>query len=403
MRVLIVSQYFYPEEFKINDLVNGLVRRGHSVTVVTGKPNYPQGDYVAGYRFWGVVREDYNGASLIRVPLIRRGKGGAFRLILNYLSFVFFGNWYVRTHKCDYDSVFVWETSPITQVYPGIIACKKSKCRLSMWVQDLWPESVSATTSIHNGLIMSILDKMVARIYAKCDTIFVQSKAFIDSICSKGDFADKIVYAPNWAEDLFLDPKVTVSKYTGLIPDGFKVMFAGNIGEAQDFDSVIQAAKLTSQFPYIQWVIVGDGRARTRIEELVVKEGLSATVHFLGRFPASEMPNFFCHADVMLVSLKDVFIFSLTIPSKVQAYMASGKPILTMLNGEGNRIIEEASCGITSNASDARQLAENVIRMYNMSENERRLIGERGKEYYHKHFEQDTVIDTIESKLILIP
>ena len=198
---------------------------------------------------------------------------------------------------------------------------------------------------------------------------------------------------------MFCNPKVTESKYADLVPVGFRVMFAGNLGEAQDFDSVIKAAKLTSQYPNIQWIIVGDGRARTRIEDLVVKENLSATVHFLGRFPASEMPNLFFHADVMLVSLKDEYIFSLTIPSKVQAYMAYGKPILTMMNGEGNRIIEEAACGITSKASDARQLAENVISMYNMSESERRLIGERGKDYYHKHFEQDTVIDTIESKL----
>lgn len=399
MRVLIVSQYFSPEEFKINDLAESLVKRGHSVTVLTGKPNYPKGRFFPGYRFLGIRKEDYKGASVIRIPLIRRGNGSAMRLVANYLSFVFFANLYVWLHKCDYDSVFVWETSPITQAYPGIIAARKAGARLSMWVQDLWPESISATTGVKNRVLLSYLDRIVARIYSRCDTIFVQSKAFNKSICSKGDFADKIVYAPNWAEDLFCDPNITESKYAGLMPDGFRVMFAGNLGEAQDFDSVIQAAKLTSQFPYIQWVIVGDGRARTRIEELVVKEDLSATVHFLGRFPASEMPNFFCHADVMLVSLKDEYIFSLTIPSKVQAYMASGKPILTMLNGEGNRIIEEAACGITSNASDARQLAENAIRMYNMSETERRLIGERGKEYYHKHFEQDTVINTIESKL----
>lgn len=399
MKLLIVSQYFFPEEFKINDLTEELVRKGHEVTVLTGKPNYPKGHFFEGYRFWGIDREEYKGAAVVRVPVIRRGRGGALRLMLNYLSFVFFGRWFVRTHHCNFDSVFVWETSPITQAYPGILASRKSGARLSMWVQDLWPESVSATTSIKSKLLMSWLDRMVTGIYSKCDTIFVQSKAFKDSICSKGDFADKIVYAPNWAEDLFSYPVIQESKYAGLMPDGFRVMFAGNIGEAQDFDSIIKAAAYTSDYPDIQWVIVGDGRARNRAEESVRAEGLTDNVHFLGRFPAAEMPDFFCHADVMLVSLRDEYIFSLTIPSKVQAYMASGKPILTMLDGEGNRIVEEAGCGITSNAGNAKLLSDNVIRMYKMSENERQLMGERGKDYYHCHFEKEAIISTIESCL----
>ena len=399
MRILIVSQYFFPEEFKINDLAEELVKKGHEVTVLTGKPNYPKGHFFEGYRFWGIDREEYKGAAVVRVPVIRRGRGGALRLMLNYLSFVFFGRLFVRTHRCSFDSVFVWETSPITQAYPGILASRKSGARLSMWVQDLWPESVSATTSIKNKWLMAGLDKMVVSIYSKCDTLYVQSRAFKDSICAKGDYSDKIVYAPNWAENLFCSPLVSESKYASLMPDGFKVMFAGNIGEAQDFDNIVNAAALTEVYSDIHWVIVGDGRAKERVERLVREKHMTGTVHFLGRFPAAEMPDLFCHADAMLVSLKDKYIFSLTIPSKIQAYMASAKPILTMLDGEGNHVVEEAGCGITCNAGNARQLADNVIRLYRMSENERRLMGERGKEYYHKHFEKESVISTIESLL----
>lgn len=400
MKLLIVSQYFFPEEFKINDLTEELVKKGHEVTVLTGKPNYPKGHFFEGYRFWGIDKEEYKGAAVVRVPVIRRGRGGALRLMLNYLSFVFFGRWFVRTHLCNFDSVFVWETSPITQAYPGILASRKSGARLSMWVQDLWPESVSATTSIKSKVLMSWLDRMVAGIYSKCDTIFVQSEAFKDSICAKGDFAGKIVYAPNWAEDVFdRESLIDRTKYAGMFPPGFRVMFAGNLGEAQDLQNLLNAATITRNCKDIHWFFIGDGRARMKVEERVKDEGLADTVHLLGRYPTTEMPSFFCHADAMLVSLKDEYIFSLTIPSKIQAYMASGKPILTMLSGEGNRVVSESGCGVVACSGDYEQLARNIMLLYGKQESELIEMGKKGLSYYHQHFEKESVVRVIESHL----
>ncbi len=398
-KILIVTQYFFPEEFKINDLAEELVARGHRVTVLTGKPNYPKGDFFDGYSFSKTIHENYKGADVIRVPVIRRGKGGAIRLILNYMSFVFFASWYVLTHKMKYDSVFCWETSPITQAYPAILAKKKSKCKLSMWIQDLWPESLSAAGGINNKTILGIVNSMVKSIYKKCDVLFVQSEAFKESIVEKGDFADKIFYAPNWAEDLFVNPVIDEKKYKDLMPDGFKVMFAGNIGEAQDFDSIIKAAELTKEHKDIHWVIVGDGRKRPEVEKWIAEKGLGETVHLLGRFPVTEMPNFFVHADAMLVSLKDDYIFSLTIPSKTQAYMAFGKPILSMINGIGNDIINEIQCGLTANSNDFEGLSNNVLKMSHFDQAVLKEMGEKGRTYYQSNFQKTIVLDTILSNL----
>ena len=400
MNILVVCQYFYPEEFKVNDLVEGLVNRGNRVTVLTGKPNYPKGVFFPGYKFAGVQREVYKGADVIRVPLIRRGNSGAIRLALNYLSFVFFGNWYVRLHKCDYDAILVYQLSPIVMAYPAILAKRKSHAKLALYVQDLWPESVSATTSLKGGLLMSLLNRMVKKIYSKSDTIFVQSLAFKESIGEKGDFVNKIEYAPNWAEDVFVENvDIESFKHKELLPEGFRVMFAGNIGEAQDFNSIINAAVLTKDNKEIKWVIVGDGRAKEKAEQRVRDENLKETVCFLGRFPVNEMPGFFLNADVMLVSLKKEFIFSLTIPSKVQAYMASGKPILSMIDGEGKRIVEESGCGLTASAEDYTSLAKNVLDVYQMTKEDLLQMGENGLRYYKENFAKEMVINRIATSL----
>lgn len=396
MKILVVSQYFYPEEFKINDLVETLVKMGHEVTVLTGKPNYPRGEYFDGYEFKGVVNEEYKGAKVVRVPLLKRGKGGAKNLVLNYFSFVYYGKKYLRNNEIKADAIICFEISPITQAFPCITCKKKYGGKVLLWVQDLWPESVTAAGGVKNKVALGLLDKMVRSIYNQSDKLMIQSEAFAESILSKGDYKDKIVYVPNWAEDLFTDKaSIDNSKFEHLMPKGFKVMFAGNIGAAQDFDSIINAANLTKDVKDIKWVIVGDGRARAAAEEKVKTLGLEETVVFLGRHPMAEMPNFFVHADAMLVTLKDEYIFSLTIPSKVQCYMAAGKPMLTMLNGIGNKIVEEANCGLTARASDYQTLAENVNKMYAMDSARLKELGDSACMYYKQHFDKTTVINSI--------
>ena len=211
-----------------------------------------------------------------------------------------------------------------------------------------------------------------------------------------GDFESKIVFAPNWAEDLYLEKQmIEPGKVAAMMPNGFRVMFAGNVGAAQDVESIIKAAYETRDIPDIKWVIVGDGRARVTVEAQAKVLGLSETVVFLGRHPMAQMPTFFSNADVMIVSLKDDFIFSLTIPAKTQSYMASGKPIVSMLNGEGNRIVESAKCGLTAQSGDYKKLAENVKRLYNTDREILSQMGQRGLDYYHSHFDKKTVIDNM--------
>ena len=396
MKITIVSQYFYPEEFKVNDLAEEWVKRGHDVTVLTGKPNYPGGKILKGYKFWGVQEESHKGIRVIRVPLVPRGKGGGIRLALNYLSYVFFASYYVLTHRLDTDRIFCFEISPVFQMYPALLLKRKTGAYASMWIQDLWPESVAASSNLKSGFIQNLLSVLIRGIYSRTDTLFVQSPAFNESVLDKGEFQDKLSYVPNWAEDVFTKRTSGLNKYQSLMPEGFKVMFAGNIGAAQDFESIIRATVLTRHIPEIKWVIVGDGRMRTEIEQQVKSLELGDTVSFLGRYPVEEMPDFFALADVMLVSLKNEYIFSLTIPSKVQAYMASGKPIVTMLSGIGNQILKDADCGLTAESGDYKLLAENVIAMYHKSKEERLQLGMNGKVYYNVHFQKKVCIDRLD-------
>ena len=393
MKILVVCQYFYPEEFKVNELVEGLVARGNEVTVLTGKPTYPRGPYPKGYKFWGVQKEEYKGANIIRVPELTRGNGGAFGIVKSMLSFMFFGKWYARWHKIEADAILCFQLSPVTMATPALVYQKKLGAKYVHWVQDLWPESVTATTSIKGGPAVKWLDKLVTKIYKRADVILVQSKAFEKSICSKGDFKNKLIFTPNWAEDSIENGEQHPAGCN--LPEGFKVMFAGNIGVAQDFENIIKAADLTRDIPEIKWVIVGDGRDKEHSEKEVLRLGLEKHVVFVGRHPVKNMPWFFKQADAMLVSLRDEFIFSLTIPSKVQAYMASGKPIVTMLNGEGSRVVEEANCGLTANSCDFKTLAENVKKLYSMSAEEREKMGSAGRSYYDKVFAKEFVIDKV--------
>lgn len=397
MKILVVCQYFHPEEFKVNELVEGLVKRGNEVTVLTGKPTYPRGPYPDGYKFWGVQREEYKGAKVIRLPELTRGNGGVIGIVKSLFSFLLTSTWYAKHHNIEADAILCFQLSPVTMANAALIYQKKLNVKLVTWVQDLWPESVTATTPIKGGPIIKLLEKFVTKVYSRSDLILVQSKSFKDSICAKGDFKDKLVFAPNWAEASFIDADTSVDESFPLQPaeDEFRVMFAGNIGEAQDFGNIIKAANLCKDIPQIKWIVVGDGRAREESEKEVARLGLTDTVKFLGRHPVTSMPKFFAQADAMLVTLKDEFIFSLTIPSKTQAYMVSGKPILTMLNGAGSDVVIEAQCGLTAKSEDYEALAANVKKMYGMSKEEIRQMGENAKAYYMKYFEKEMVIDRV--------
>jgi glycosyltransferase involved in cell wall biosynthesis len=398
VKILIISQYFWPENFKINDLALGLKERGNEVTILTGKPNYPEGKYYPGYNFTNRKIEYYYGVKVIRSPLISRGSCSGIRLFINYVSFALFASFTAvfRISKKN-DVIFVYEPSPITVGIPALVYKYFSRAPIYFWIQDLWPESLIAAGDVKSKFILKLTDRLVRLIYRKSDVIFISSKSFKHSITEKGVESEKIYYLPNWAEDIYNEPVERDKDIAGLLPSkGFKIMFAGNIGESQDFESIVNAAEKTRGYDDIHWIIVGDGRKKSWIEQEIRLKKMN-NIHLIGRHPMRMMPSFFREADVMLVSLKDEPIFSLTVPAKIQSYLACGKPILAMINGEGADVIRESKSGFAVNAGDFNALADRVIEMYNMPKTNLDLMAKASKEFYLNNFNSKDLIDKLMS------
>ena len=396
MKLLIVSQYFWPENFRVNDLATWMVQSGHEVTVLTGIPNYPTGRVFPGYGLLRRQRETWNGVKIIRAPLVARGGGRGLRLALNYLSFAVSASLVglLRLGRA-YDAIFVHEPSPITVGIPAIVMRKRSGAPIYFWVLDLWPESVTAAGGVHATWLLNALAQLTRWIYAHCERVLVQSRAFIPHIRAMGVPETRISYFPNWAEDVFRPSQADRPPIP--LPSGFRIMYAGNIGVAQDFPTILAAAEKLKGKADIHWVLIGDGRKASWVREQVVQRGLQDTVHMFGGFPIEQMPAFFSHADAMLVSLKSNPVFTLTVPAKVQAYMACGRPIVAMLEGEGARVVTEAGAGFTCAASDATGLADMVLRMERVSSTDRSRMGTRGREYYVSHFDREKLFRQVEA------
>ncbi|MDR0865175.1 MAG: glycosyltransferase family 4 protein [Candidatus Symbiothrix sp.] len=392
MKILIVSQYFWPESFKINGIAIELKKRGHEVTVLTGKPNYPNGRYYKGYGFFSKIKDTYSGIPVYRVPIFTRGNGSGIRLSINYLSFVLTASIFMFFHRKKYDVSFVFGVSPITTAYPAIVHKKMYGTKMGLWVQDLWPESVAGSEKLKSQIVYRNLTRMVKYIYLKSDIIFISSKEFRMPILEKCDVVPNIKYLPNWAEDIFLSSDIDVEKYKNIIPEGFIVMFAGNIAEGQDIDHVLQAILETHDDKDIKWVFVGTGSKKDWIVEKIKKYNLEDTVSLLGRYPYEEMPHLYIYADVLLVTLKDIESVNLTLPSRTQSYMAFGKPIMTMAHGAATEVVNEAMCGFTARAGDYLTLANNIRKAKSLDKNVLKEMGNNGKKYYYKNFSKDTII-----------
>jgi len=396
MKILIVTQYFWPETFRINDLAQGLIERGHRVTVLTGLPNYPGGKFFEGYGYRGPYRQDYGGVDVIRVPLIPRGNGGGFQLALNYFAFAVSGA-VLAPLRCrgSFDAILVYEPSPITVGVPAIILRALKRVPLLFWVQDLWPESLSATGAVKSQWVMRLVATLVRFLYRRSDRILIQSRAFSAPIEALGADASCIRYFPNSAEEIYQPGKLKAGLEPGL-PPGFRVMFAGNIGAAQDFETILAAATLLKQESEIHWLVLGDGRQRAWVAREIEARGLQATFHLLGHYPPEAMPRFFARADAMLVTLRKEPIFALTLPSKVQSYLACAKPIIAAMDGEGARVVTEAGAGVAVPAENPVALADAVLRLARMGLDARQAMGERGRAYFEQHFEREMLLTRLE-------
>jgi glycosyltransferase involved in cell wall biosynthesis len=392
MHVLVVTQYFWPENFYLNEVVASLVKKGIKVDVLTGKPNYPEGKVFSGYSSWGIQRETWRGVSILRVPIFPRGQKKAWRLAFNYFSFVFsasiFGLWVLRNHK--YSLIFSYGVSPILQAIPSIILGRGSK--IIIWVQDLWPDSLKATKYVKNLTILNIVRSLVSWIYRHCDLILVQSKAFIPSI--KLLAPDRqIEYFPNSVDPIFVSPvdDSLISPELSELYRDFSVVFAGNIGAAQGVEVIVEAASKLADYPKIKFIVIGYGSHWDWMNEQVEARGLN-NLFLPGYFPLNDMPKLLQKADSLLVTLADEPIFALTIPNKIQAYMAVGKPILACLNGEGARVVADSGGGITIPAGSADELASAIVQLYSMKLEDRNSMGLLGRNYFMEHFEHEMLI-----------
>ena len=400
MRILVVSQYFYPEEFRINDLVQGLVARGHAVTVLTGLPNYPSGRFACGFGWSGPYSGTYAGAKVVRVPLRPRGDAGRVALVANYLSFVLlsclFGPF--RCHG-SYDAILVYAPSPMTVGITARLMGWLKRAPIMLWVQDLWPESLSATGAVRSPLLLGWVGALVRWIYKCCERVLIPSEAFAAPIRDAGVDPARISYFPNSAEALYRPLPYRSSWPEPALPDGFRVMVAGNIGAAQSFDTILAAAENLKCHSRIQWLIIGDGRMTSWVREEIFRRGLTKCVHLLGRHPVETMPSWFAQAEVMLFALRRDPIFSMTIPGRLQSYLACGRPVIAALDGEGARVVTASGAGIAVAADDPAALAAAVVNLSNLSGGELAAMGVRGREYFENNFDRDLLIERFEGWL----
>lgn len=392
LKLLVVSQYFWPETFGINRQVRDLVAQGVDVTVLTGKPNYPSGTVYPNYTAWGTKFEYLDGVKIFRVPLVPRGKASGVRLFFNYLSFVFFGLTcgprILRQQQ--FDAIFVYAPSPILQVIPAILLSWLKRIPLAVWVQDLWPQSLSATGHLRNRLALWLLDRVVRWIYRSTDLLLVQSQAFVETVSKQTQPGRTIHYFPNSAEKFALSPSHTVNpltaKWLELMRVRFAVVFTGNVGTAQSMATIVDAAVLCGSNPHICFFVVGAGSDSGWLDHAIKARGLNNLIA-TGWLSLEDMPAVLDAASVLLVSLLDKPIFHQTIPNKLQSYLASGKPVVASLAGEGANVVKMARAGLVCHPEDAPALADCILRLAAMSEEERIHFGRNGQKYFNEHFD----------------
>ena len=396
--ILVVSQYFYPENFRINDICQEWVKRGYKITVITGIPNYPQGKYYDGYGLNKRRIEIYQGIKIVRLPLVPRGKN-SLMLSINYLSFVISGAIWECFTKVKADAVFTFEVSPMTQALVGVWYARRHNIPHYLYVTDLWPENVEYITGIRNKWFIGLIAKMVKYTYRNSSKILTSSKSFCRAIEEYGISKSKIEFWPQYAEDYYRPVKS--GKVTEIPQDGvLNLTFAGNIGYAQGLDILIRAARLLKEKKVqVRINIIGDGRYLQTLQADVESCQLREYFNFVEKKPPEEIPYYLAQSDVLLLILAQNDVFSITLPSKTQTYLACGKPILVSADGEVQDLIREAGAGYVGDAADEKKLVENIIKMNSLPKEALEEMGKHALEYSEQCFNKKKLLEQMDSIL----
>ena len=396
--ILVVSQYFYPETFRINDMCQEWVKRGYKVTVVTGIPNYPMGKIFEGYGFTKKRHEIWNSIEIYRIPLIPRGSG-AVGMIANYLSFMIFGIIAGKTKRINADLVFSFEVSPMTQVVTGISFAKRLHVPHYLYVQDLWPENVITVTGINSPLVIKPIDRLVDYVYKNSNEIFATSPSFVRAICNRKSPVDeqKVHYWPQYAEEFYKPVEKTIAKRTAISygiadDDSFKIIFTGNIGVAQGLQILPQTAKILKE-ENVKFVIVGDGRYLENLKVDIEKNNVQDKFVMIERHKAETIPVLLAACEAAFISFAEDELWTKTIPAKLQSYMACGMPVVAAAQGETARIIEESGCGLYCRLGDATQLSRTIVKMMRADLTE---MGKKSRKYFENNFDKQVLMDEMD-------
>ena len=394
--ILVISQYFYPEQFRVNDICQEWVKRGYKITVLTGIPNYPQGEFYDGYGYDQKRTENWEGIDIIRLPIKPR-KNGAVHLSMNYLSFVTEGRKWVKKTNMKADEVFIYEVSPMTQALVGVWYAKKYSVKCNLYVTDLWPENVEIVLGIHNKVFLGAIGAMVDYIYKRCNYIFTSSKSFVDKIADRGVSKDKIIFWPQYAEEFY--GKANRGEILEIPDDGtINLTFAGNLGTAQGLDVLVDTAKLLrNENIIVRFNMIGNGRYEDELKKHIKDANVEEYFNFVPRQAAERIPEYFAWSDAALITLSKSEVYSMTIPAKTQSCLACGMPVLVSADGEVQEVIKEAECGFCSDSGDSEGLANSIKKLLALDETERKQLSENALNYYKRHFDKTKLMDEMEA------
>lgn len=396
MRVLIVTQYFYPENFKSNDIAFELSKRGYQVDALIGIPNYPEGKYYLGYGIFCKRIEIVEGVKVYRAFQTPRGKkASGFGLLINYLTYAFSASiWalFISLFKSKYDAIIVFQNSPITQALPAIIIGSLQNVPVYTWVQDLWPNAILSGGSINNNIVLSVVDKFTNLVYDKSRMILVSSKLFAGAIALKGNYQSKLMYYPNWCDDFLIKDIVEIPDF----PTGFIITLAGNLGVSQDLDSIVKLAVELRDLRDVKIVLLGDGSKKEWVEKEIAKLDLHDKLYCLGRYPNAMMPSFYKRSNAMLLTLSSKFEdLKMVVPSRLQSYMSAARPVLAMIEGGAAEIINEANCGYVVKGGDYLSLVKIIKENVLTNKQSFEKLGSNGRKYFENNFHKENCIDAL--------